>query len=115
DREIKPLTPWGRSKASDLARLRGYDIARRQAVRLTTQDYIAHVEARRKGGAGPATAGNDLIWIRQVLRSSRASLGIAVDLQALDDATHELRQRGLIAKSRFRDRRLKRDEEARLL
>lgn len=31
-------------------------------------DYIAHVEARRREGAGPATANNDMIWLRGVFR-----------------------------------------------
>jgi hypothetical protein len=71
--DIKELTPWGapreRTKEADLKRLRGYEIAKENALRLTTSNFIAHVEARRSDGARPATAGNDLIWLRQVLRS----------------------------------------------
>lgn len=116
--DIGELTSWGRTKTADLARLRGYPIAERQVARLTTADYIEHVEMRHRAGAGPATAGNDLIWLRQVLRSGRASAPpdkrVYVDLQALDDATDELRRRKLIGKSRQRDRRLSADEERRL-
>lgn len=112
--DVGELTPWGRTKTADLARLRGYAIAERQVARLAAADYIEHVEDRRRAGAGPATAGNDLIWLRQVLRSARASEGVHVDLQALDDATDELRRRKLIGKSRQRDRRLAADEERRL-
>lgn len=68
------LTPWGRTKEADLKRLAGYEIAKKNALRLTTADYIARVETRRRNGAGLATAHNDLIWLRQVLRSARASL-----------------------------------------
>lgn len=114
-REIKELTPWGRSKEADLRRLRGYDIAKVISTRLTQRDFIAHVETRRRDGAGPATAGNDLIWLRQVLRSARASLGLPLDLQALDDAAHELRTRRVIAKAKQRDRRLTEKEEKALL
>ncbi len=108
--------PWGRTKTSDLHRLLGYDIAGRIAAELKAADYIRHVEQRRKMGAGPATAGNDLVWIRQVLRSVRAGKGVkAIDMAELDDATADLRRRKLIQKSRMRDRRLSADEEKTLL
>lgn len=84
-------------------------------LRLTTGDYIAHVEARRREGAGPATAGNDLIWLRQVLRSGRASLSLPIDLQALEDASHELRTRRVVGKSKERQRRVSKKEEQTLL
>lgn len=108
-------TRWGRSKAADLARLRGYAIAGQVADRLTAADYITHVEGRRADGAGPATAQNDLVWIRQVLRSARPALGLALDLQALDDAAHALRARKLIGKSRHRSRRVSAAEETAIL
>lgn len=114
-REIKEHTPWGRTKEADLKRLRGYDVAKKIATRLTTADYIAHVEARRREGAGAATANNDLIWLRQVLRTARASLGLPLDLQALDDAAHELRMRRVIGKAKERQRRVSADEERKLL
>lgn len=114
-RDIRPLTPWGRSKAADIKRLHGYDIAKKVSSRLETADYIAHVEARRREGAGPATANADLIWLRQVLRSARASLNLPLDLQAIDDAAHELRTRRLIGKAKARDRRLSLTEEKKLL
>lgn len=108
--------PWGRTKTADLNRLLKYKIADRIASELKACDYIQHIEQRRKLGAGPATAGNDLVWLRQVLRSVRAGKGIkAINLQELDDATADLRRRKLIQKSRTRDRRLKGDEEQRLL
>ena len=97
-KDIKELTPWGRTKEADLKRLASYDIAKKNVLRLTTADYIGHVEARRRDGAGPATANNDLIWLRQVLRSARASLTVPIDLQLLEDASHELRQRRVIGK-----------------
>lgn len=104
--------PWGRTKSADLNRLLGYGIADRIAAELKSHDYIRHVEQRRKLGAGPATAGNDLIWLRQVLRSVRAGKNIkSIDLAELDDATADLRRRKLIQKSRQRDRRLSTDEE----
>jgi len=108
--------PWGRTKTADLNRLLGYDIADRIAADLRSADYIKHIEGRRRMGAGPATAGNDLIWLRQVLRSVRTGKNIkAIDLQELDDASADLRRRKLIAKSKQRDRRLTADEEKALL
>lgn len=113
--EIGELTPWGRSKAADLARLRSYEIAEERAADLTVRDYVRHAERRRRDGTGPATINNDLIWLRQVLRSARASLGAPVDLQALDDAAHELRQRRIVAKPKERNRRVSADEQNALL
>jgi integrase len=114
-KDIKALASWGRTKEADLKRLRNYDISKKSVLRLTTGDYIAHVEIRRHEGAGPATANNDLIWLRQVLRSGRASLGLPIDLQALDDASHELRTRRVIGKAKERQRRVSLDEENKLL
>lgn len=114
-KDIKELTPWGRTKEADLKRLAGYEIAKKNVLRLTTADYIGHVEARRRGGAGPATANNDLIWLRQVLRSARASLGLPIDLPLLEDASHELRQRRVTGKPKERQRRVTAAEEKALL
>jgi integrase len=109
------LSKFGRSKAADLARLKGYAIADRIASGLRMQDYVRHAEERRRSGAGPATVGNDLVWIRGVLKSARASLGLNASLDALADATAHLRSTRTIAKSRKRERRLRADEEAKLL
>ena len=113
--DLKAHAEWGRTKEADLKRLGRYPLAKKVITRLTTQDFIAHVEARRAEGAGPATAGNDLIWLRQVLKSARASKGLAINLAALDDASHELRSRKAVAKSRQRARRLSADEESKLM
>lgn len=112
---IKALTPWGRTKEADLKRLAGYEISEKNVLRLTTADYIAHVEARRRDGAGPATANNDLIWLRGVFRTARASLGLPINLQFLEDASHELRQRRVIGKPKERQRRVTAAEEKTLL
>lgn len=106
---------WGRSKDADLRRIRGYAIAERVASGLRAQDYIRHVEERRRGGAGPATAGNDLVWIRGVIKAARGALGLDASLDALADATEHLRTTRAIGKSRPRTRRLTADEEARML
>lgn len=111
---VGPTAEWGRTKEADLERIRGYDIAKRYAYSLTAEDYIAHVVKRREEGAGPATAGNDLVWIAQVLRSARPSLQVDVNIEAIADARVELRARKLIRKSTWRDRRVTQDEDEKL-
>lgn len=113
--EVGKTADWGRSKEADLLRLERYSIAKLQANALTVANYIEHAETRRDEGAGPTTVGNDLVWIGQVLRSARSSLNVMAQLDLLADARHELRQRKLIAKSRYRDRRPTADEETKLL
>ena len=50
-----------------------------------------------------------------MLRSARASLGLPIDLQLLEDAAHELRQRRVTAKAKERQRRVTAAEEKTLL
>jgi integrase len=109
------LAAFGRSKKSDLKRLQTYEIADRIAGDLRTQDYVRHAEQRRRGGAGPATVLNDLVWLRQVIKAARASLGLNAKLDALDDATSHLRSSRVVAKAKVRKRRLRDGEEAKLL
>jgi integrase len=97
--------PWGRSKKADLARIGKGAIADKRVDRLTRADFIAYAQGRRQEGAGPATAANDLIWLRQVLRAARVALGVPVPLQELDDAAEYLRQNRIIGKPKERDRR----------
>lgn len=113
--EQQALTPWGRSKAFDLRRLQRAPIASAVATRITARNLIEHATTRRAEGAGPATVGNDLIWLRQVFRAAASALELPLPLDALTQAGSDLRQRRITAKSRRRERRLMPDEEARLL
>ena len=113
--ELKKHSSWGRTKEADLKRLGGYPISSKICTKLNASDFISHINFRRDEGAGPATAGNDLIWLRQVLKSGRASKNLSIKLQALDDAGHELRTRKVISKPKKRTRMLTRNEEERLL
>lgn len=110
-KEIGETAEWGRSKEADLKRLENYAIAERPTPSLTVADYLQHAYTRAEEGAGPPTIGNDLVWIGQVLKSARPSLGVAANLQVLDDARHELRSRKMLSKSRYRDRRLEKYED----
>ena len=96
---------WGRSKRADLIRLQMGALAACRVDRLTSQDFISYINARRAAGAGPATAANDIIWLRQVFKAARLAMGVPVPLQALDDAATYLRQMRVTNKSRQRDRR----------
>jgi hypothetical protein len=64
ERFTKEYAGSGRSKNADLKRLRGMKIATRILVQVKPQHLIDHVRQRREDGAGPATAGNDLVWLR---------------------------------------------------
>lgn len=107
--------PWGRTKRADLARLRTGQLKDRRADQLTRGDFIAYIDQRRRQGAGPATAANDLIWLRQVFKSASAVLHAPVTIEALDAAAEYLRGERTIAKPRRRDRRLQEHEETALL
>lgn len=109
------LVKWGRSKSTELARPRNYAIADPVASSLRTQDCVRHAGQLRRDGAGPATVGNDLIWIRGVLKAARASLGPNASLEQLSDASEHLRSTRTVAKSKVRKRRLTAGEEKNLL
>lgn len=111
----RPDEGWGRTKKADLARLKGCALHARRVDSLTRPDFIRYIEERRQAGAGPATAVNDLIWLRTVFKSASAVMGAVTPIHALDEASNFLRSERIIGKSRQRDRRLKANEEQRLL
>jgi len=111
----RPGDGWGRTKRADLARLRTASLQDRRVDTLTRQDFINYVESRRAAGAGPATASNDLIWLRSVFKAATAVLGLPTPLQALDEAADFLRSERIIGKPQQRQRRITPDEERQLL
>ncbi len=111
----RPDQPWGRTKRADLARVKAGSLADQLVHKLTRQDFIAYTKQRRKAGAGPATASNDLIWLRQVFKSAAAVENAQVPLTALDEAAFYLRSERLIGKPKKRDRRITLHEELALL
>lgn len=112
--EFGALSRFGRTKRFELDRLEKAEIASKPFDRIKTADYVSHVRERRLSGAGPATAGNDLIWLRVVAKTARAAWGIPIDLQPIDDAAHWLRSQGLISKAGKRERRPTAEELDRL-
>lgn len=107
--------PWGRTKKTDLARLKAGPLREKRADTLTRGDFISYIDSRRNNGAGPATAANDLIWLRQVFRAASAVLHTSVPMHALNSAAEYLRGERTIAKPKQRNRRITPDEEERLL
>lgn len=96
---------FGRTKQAHLKQLLGYSIARLPATTLTSLDVLTHVGWRRKNGAGPTTAGNDLVWLRVVFRYARRVMGIPAPLDVINVAAEEARAARMIAKARRRTRR----------
>ena len=70
---------------------------------------------RTEGEAGPATALNDMVWLRQVFLHASAARGVDAPLQVLHRAKSELLRTRVIAKPAQRSRRLLPGEEAKLL
>ena len=96
---------WGRSKNADLKRLRSAQIARMALAQIRPSHLIDHIRARRAGGAGPATAGNDLTWLRVLYKVARPAWGVPVSLTVVDDAIQHCREQRLISRGEQRDRR----------
>lgn len=112
--EFAAVSKWQRSKGADLKRLLGEKIADENALELTPQRLIMHVRERRAGGAGPATALNDLVWIGVVLRTAAAVWGLPVPADAAHEARAACTQLRLVGKSRQRTRTPTYDELVRL-
>lgn len=106
---------WGRSKRADLARLQGMPIAARAITQIRPHHLVDHVRERRAGGAGPATAGNDLTWLRVLFRVARPAWGLPVDVRVVDDAIQHCREQRLIERAGQRSRRPTREEMDALL
>jgi integrase len=107
--EVGALTPFGRTKRAALSQLQRTGLADKVASKLSTADFIEHVQARRRGGVSPATALNDVIWLRQVLRAAQ------VDMASFEAASRELKTRRVVRRPKRRERRLLAGEETALL
>jgi integrase len=95
---------WGRTKNAVLQFLEKYEIGKCDALELTTPILIHHIKSRRLAGAGPSTAGNDLTYIKVVLRAAKSVQGLPVKPNLVDEARAACRELRLIGKSRQRDR-----------
>jgi integrase len=103
---------WQRTKRTTLEFLRKR-IGDWDATEITTGRLVNYITDRRKGGTGPATVNNDLIWLQVVFKAMRA-LDRPVALQAVEDAIVVCKQQGLTARAKSRRRRPTPDELERL-
>ena len=101
---LKDYPPEGRSKLFDLNQLLKTELAKRDVHTLTARVLINHIKERNKT-VQPQTAASDLIWLKTVLQTMNATMGLELDLSYFDDARVVLRKEGLIASSAQRDRR----------
>src|SRR5687768_5429692 len=69
---FRDLAKWGRNNQESLKFLERHEIGKENALTLTTQRLIKHVQERRKEGVAPSTAAGDLIWIGVVLRAAKS-------------------------------------------
>lgn len=102
--EFEGIAKWSVSKANALAALRETDIAKQSAINITSQRLVKHIQERRKAGAGPATAGNDLMWLGSVFKAAKGAWGIPTALEELWSAKETCRRLKLTAQARRRDR-----------
>lgn len=104
--DFNGLTKFGRSKLSHINfMINSMDLAQLDAIEVTSAQLVSHAYQRRKGGAGPSTVNNDMVWLRNAFRAIRVSKNIPCNLQAVDDAAYLCRKENVISKSATRDRR----------
>lgn len=101
---FQTVSKWQRTKQAQLKFLEKHSIGKADALKLTSTVLIDHVRARRGAGAGPATAGNDLIWIGVVLRAAKSVKGLHVRPEIVEEARTACRELRLVGKPRERDR-----------
>jgi hypothetical protein len=95
----------GRSKTAHIKFLEKTALADIDTEEIKSADLIHNIRNRRKSGAGPSTANNDIVWLRIILRYARAAWEVPFDLAILDNAYEVLKSEKLVAKSRTRSRR----------
>lgn len=109
--QFEQANQWQRSKGEHLRMLARMPIADVDASQLTAQILVDHVRWRRRGdpprrrAAGPATVGNDLVWIGAVLKAAKGIWGLPVDPRLVDEARDSCRELRLIGKAKKRTRR----------
>lgn len=113
--EVDAVKPLGRTKKYVLEMLQGEDIAEVAIEDLGSDHVITHCKVRQAQGAGPATLHQDIIYLRLVLAMAKPAWKLPVTAAAVDEAMPVLKQLGLVANSRVRDRRPTPEELDRIL
>jgi integrase len=102
---FRKLAKWGRNKEESLKRLERDPLGDEDALTLDGPRLVEFIKNRRLQGAGPSTAGNDLVWIGVVLRAAKNVDRKPVRPEIVDEARETCRELRLIGKSRRRYRR----------
>lgn len=113
--ELTETGALGRSKSYVLDLLLRSSLAELRVAALSAAEVVAHCQARRAGGTGPATVFQDVSALRTVLDYAKRIWGLPVSTSAVDEALPTLRAQTLVSKSRKRDRRPSADEMQRIL
>lgn len=111
---LESVEPIGRSKRSTIHVLTHSPIGSVSIHALTAPVIIEHCRQRKLAGISTATINGDLVYIRTACKTGRAMFGLDIDMQAVEDATAQLKSLGWISGSRKRTRRPTEDELTRL-
>lgn len=95
----------GRTKRMHLDLLQRLPLAEKDALKLTVPQLIEHAQSRQ-ATAGPATIGNDFIWLRVAFQYARRTWNMPLDVQVIEDAVASLRETRVIGKAQERSRRV---------
>ena len=118
DLHIRDLAEVGnpllRGKAYCIEKLKA-DLGSELLTGLTRERIIAYAKQRSKLGAGAATIGMDIGYIRTILVHAAAVHGIEVPVEQVNLARVALRRLNLVDKGNERDRRPTQDERNRII
>lgn len=112
--EIYPLTPWGRTKTADLARLKK-DLGHHDIANLNSHLLTEYFRKRQNAGSGGVVVSSQIGYLIGVLKVARTVWHLDVPLQAALDAREGLSRVRMISRSNRRDRRVTDAEIATLI
>ncbi|HEV7337146.1 MAG TPA: site-specific integrase [Bosea sp. (in: a-proteobacteria)] len=95
----------GKTKAQVLRSIKEYDIVDMDAPTIKSEHIVAFAQELLAGGRQPQTVGNYMSHLSSIFKIARPAWGIKLDHQAMKDAHVVLRDLGVTAKSKQRDRR----------
>ena len=101
EKELWGEKRWGANKAYELSVLKR-DLGARALDTFTAAGLLKYA---RDLGVSPSTAANRLSYLKEVLRAARDLWGLAVPLDAIDEAIRSGHRHGVLGKSNARDRR----------
>lgn len=105
EREIGAIKGFGRSKTSSLGLIKA-GLGHVRLRDLSADHVIRFAHQRHADGAGAATVGVDLAYLRTMLKTARSLWQFATSERPVIEARDALRHVGLVGKSAERDRRV---------